>query len=117
MLASSHIPSLPAPESVRQSALRTEAEIRAKLAFLRGELANFSDENQALRVRTDIQRLLWVLGEGPDVIIVPKPAPRARYNSNCLKFLKQVFHEGGNVGCESPSGHTQGLGNLLSQGP
>jgi hypothetical protein len=76
MLASSNIPASPAPESVRQSELRTEKEIRAKLAWLRGELPNFNDENQALRVRTDIQRLLWVLGEGPDVIIVPKAASR-----------------------------------------
>jgi hypothetical protein len=49
--------------------VRTEKEIREKLAFLQGQLNNGNDPDAT----REIQRLEWVLYEGPDHIHVPKP--------------------------------------------
>ena len=52
--------------------MRTESEVREKLDFLIGQRANGNDP-EATR---EIDRLKWVLHEGPDHIRVPMPRAR-----------------------------------------
>jgi hypothetical protein len=56
--------------------MKTQREIEAKVIELRDCLAAgaYSDAMQAKNISLEIRRLKWVLGVGPDVITVPKPA-------------------------------------------
>ncbi len=48
--------------------MKTEEEIRTKLAFLEGQLMNGNDPD----AKREIERLKWVIDAGPDHIHVPK---------------------------------------------
>lgn len=48
--------------------MKSEQEIREKIEFLQGQFDNSND----LNADREIDRLKWVLGEGPDHIHVPK---------------------------------------------
>ena len=50
----------------------TPAVLADKLAWLIAQQPNFTDSVQAKLLQTDINRLKWVLGEGPDIVMVPK---------------------------------------------
>jgi aminoglycoside N3'-acetyltransferase len=54
--------------------MMTEKEIRDKLRSLINSIGNYRDEGQLRIIHAEIKRLRWVLGEGPDVILVPRPA-------------------------------------------
>ena len=47
--------------------MKTELEIREKLQFLEGQLANGNDPHAG----REVDRLKWILDEGPDYIQVP----------------------------------------------
>jgi|APCry1669189567_1035234.scaffolds.fasta_scaffold240051_1 hypothetical protein len=54
--------------------MRTEEEIKTRLEQMIAQRPNFHDAIQIKRLDAEIKRLEWVLGTGPDVILVPKPA-------------------------------------------
>jgi hypothetical protein len=53
--------------------MKTEQEVATALAALVVERSDYSDATQLKIVDAEIARLKWVLGQGPDVIQVPKP--------------------------------------------
>lgn len=53
--------------------MKSESVIRAKLDQMQAQRANFSDPVQIRIFNAEIKRLEWVLGIGPDVVLVPKP--------------------------------------------
>ena len=58
-----------------EAMMKTQAELSGKLAWLIAQQANFTDACQLAQLATDIRRLKWVLGIGPDVVQVPKVGP------------------------------------------
>jgi hypothetical protein len=59
--------------------MRTETEVRAELATKLEQQGSYSDPCQKREVATDIARMKWMLGEGPNVVIVPKPNVERRH--------------------------------------
>jgi len=53
--------------------VKSSREIIQKIDWLLEQKENFTDVVQLAMLEQDIQRLEWVLGTGPDVILVPKP--------------------------------------------
>lgn len=51
--------------------MKTEQEIRLKLQQLTEQLGNFTDPRQISIVKGEIRRVAWILGEGPDFVLVP----------------------------------------------
>jgi len=53
--------------------MKTDAEIRDKIEWLVNQRPNFTHAAQRKMLELQIGCYEWALGEGPDVILVPKP--------------------------------------------